>query len=460
VSAEDGVRTQLVLGLMLLTQFLVVVLDTIAAIGLPAIQRDLGFSDGNLQWVLSAYLLGYGGTLMLGGRAADVFGRRRTLVIGLMFFTATSVACGLAPSAATLVAARALQGVGAAFSSSAALSIVTVTFTGAARNRALGIWGLVSGFSASIGVVFGGVITELLGWPWLFLLFAPLAAAAAVGSLVAVPRFAAAPRTAPLDWAGAVTGTAGIALLVLAIVQTHESGVASASTLVPLAAAAILLPAFVLCEWRAPAPLLPLWTLRLRGLVGANVGSAVLGAVLLGVFVMASVYLQEGVGLSPTVTGLALVPMGIVSLLLGVRVGRAVGTLGARIVIAAGLALLAAGSLGLAAGSGEPVLWAFLPASVLFGVGICVSEVATIIGATDDLGDGPHAGLASGLWATSFQLGGAVGIAILGTLMADSSANGDVAGGFAHAAGAGCIIGVLGVVAVWLLLPRRVAVVA
>lgn len=449
---------RLFLSLMLLTQFLVVLLDTVAALGLPAIQRDLGFSGPDVQWVLTAYLIAYGGLLVLAGRTADVFGRRRVLVGGLLLFTAASCLCGAAGSAATLIAARAVQGAGAAFASAAALSMVTVMFTGRARHAALGAWGLVSGFSASVGVVLGGIVTELLGWRWTFLLLAPLGLAIALLTRRFAPGLGALPRTRPLDVGGAVTCTVGVTLVVLGISRSHDAALTSPGTLAPFAAGVAMIAFFLAWERRAAAPLMPLWVLRRRSVVGSNLGAAVFGAVLFGVFILASLYLQDGLGYEPIATGLALVPMGVMSLTLGVAVGRLVTRFGYRAIVVIGLAVMAAGAGALSVGAGDGLLAAFLPASLLFGVGLCLSEISTIIGATDELGHGELAGLASGLWSTAFQLGGAIGTAILTTVMAAASDDAGAQGvidGFAMAAATGAGIALAGALLVLGILPAR-----
>jgi MFS family permease len=410
----DGRR--MLLGLLLTTQCLVVLLDTASALALPGIQRDLGFAPQDLQWVLTAYILGFGGLLLLGGRAADLAGRRRVLVGGLAVFALASLACAVAGSPLALTVARGVQGAGAAFASAAGLSIVTVIFTGAARNAALGAWGIVSGASASIGLVTGGIVTDVLGWRWSFGLIVPIAVATVLLSLRFVPALPGSGREKPLDVAGAALCTGGIALFVLGISGVQDGGWGTTRTSGGLLGGAALLAAFLAWERRAADPLVPPWVLRTRSVVGTNLGAGVLGASLLGVFMIASLYLQDGLRHGPLEAGLLMLPTGAASLVAGGDVGRLVGRVGYRPVIVAGLLVLAGGALALSLAAGHPVLLSFAPALLLFGVGIVLSEVSSLIGATDDLGHGELAGLASGLWSTSFQLFGAVGVALLVTI--------------------------------------------
>jgi EmrB/QacA subfamily drug resistance transporter len=439
----------------LLTQFLVVMLDTEATLALPAIERDLGFSAGNLQWVQTAYMIGFGGFLLLAGRAADVFGRRRLLVLGLTTFTLSSALAGAAPSSEVLVAARAAQGLASALASAAALSIITVTFVRSEeRDAALGAWGLVSGSGATVGFLVGGLVADLASWRWVFFILIPFGAFAAIASLLMVPAHGPTDRDQPLDLLGAVTSTVGLVALVFGVSESGTEGWASAATISGLVVGVVLLACFVACEARAASPLLPLHVLRLRNLVGGNVATLVFGAILLGIFALLSIYLQEGRGYSPIECGLALLPTGAASLLLSVRAGRLAGRYGKRRVLLSGMALLSAGSAALALATHDSsYLLGLLPASALFGIGICGTEVGSVITSVHDLGHTDAAGLASGLWSSSLQVGGALGLAVLATVMAASGRGAvGVTEGFRSAAFVAAGIGVVGVVVVWLIL--------
>jgi EmrB/QacA subfamily drug resistance transporter len=440
----------LLLGLLLLTQFLVVLLDVDATLALPAIQRDLGFSVADLQWVQTAYMIGFGGFLLLAGRGADLLGRRRVLVGGLAVFTLASVWCGIAPSAVTLVLGRAVQGFGSALAAAAALSIVTVTFTrGAERDRALGLYGLVSGIAATLGLLVGGVVTELMGWRWVFLIMVPVSAAAALAILRVVPPYPGARGAGRLDVAGAVTASAAIALLVLGVSEAGSAGWTDAAAIGPLLGAVALGAAFVARERRAAAPILPLGVLRLRNVVGGNAATLVFGAMLLGVLALMSIYLQDARGLSPIECGLWMLPTGLGSLTLSVAASRLVGRFGFRRMLAVALVLTAAGAGGLSAAGADGSLWlVFLPAAVLFGIGICFAEVSSVITTSEDLGHGADAGLSSGLWSTSTQVGGAIGLGVMAAVMAqgaDGPGAAGVAAGFQDAMLLGAGIGAVGV---------------
>ena len=451
VTAARPIHRSLLLALLLLTQFLVVLLDVDATLALPAIQRDLGFAITGLQWVQTAYMIGFGGFLLLAGRAADLFGRRRILVAGLAVFTLASVWCGLAPSAVALVLGRAVQGLGSALAAAAALSIVTVTFTrGAERDRALGLYGLVSGLAATLGLLVGGVVTELMSWRWVFLVMVPVSAAAALAILRVVPPHPGA-RGERLDLAGAILGSSAITLLVLGVSQAGTAGWTGGATIGPLLGAVAVAAAFVARERRAAAPILPLGVLRLRNVVGGNVATLVFGALMLGVLALTSVFLQDARGLSPIECGLWMLPTGLGSLTLSVIASRLVGRFGFRAMLALALALMAGGSAGLAAVGADGSLWlVYLPAAAVFGAGICFAEVSSVITTSEDLGHGAEAGLSSGLWSTSMQVGGAVGLGVMATVMAHGSGAGTagVADGFHDAALLGAGIGVAGILVV------------
>ena len=456
-SRETLAGNHLLLGLLLLTQCLVVLLDTSLALALPGIEESLGFAPHDLQWVLTTYMIGFGGLLILGGRTADLFGRRRILVAGLTVFALASLLCALAWSPLFLSVARAAQGGGAAFASAAALSIVTVTFTGAARRVALSAWGIVSGASASVGLVLGGIAADLLGWRWVFGLIFPIAASIAVLSLRFVPSSARACSRRPLDVPGAVLCASGIAALVLGASAVQDTGAGGLRTWGGLLSGGVLLCVFLLWERHAADPLVPLWAIGRRLTGGANLASGTLGAVLLGVFLGMSLYLQEGRSLSPVVSGLQMLPTGLVSVVAGLAVGRMVGRVGPRPVILAGLLVLATGSLALAVVAAAESLIPFLAASLLFGLGVSMAEVSSLIGATEEFGHGELAGLASGLWSTAFQLCGAIGVAVVVTLAAGSGAGSeaDAVDGFEQAAAVGAAMALAGALLAAPLLRQR-----
>jgi EmrB/QacA subfamily drug resistance transporter len=445
------------LALLLLTQFLVVLLDVDVTLALPDIQRELGFSAADLQWVQTAYMIGFGGFLLLAGRAADLFGRRTVLVAGLGLFTLASIGCGVAPSAIVLVLARAVQGLGSALAAASALSIITVTFArGPQRDRALGLVGLVSGIAATSGLLLGGVVTEVLGWRWVFLILVPVSLLAALATQRVVPAHRGTPAAGALDVAGAAAASVAIAVLVLGLSESVEAGWASVATLGPLAGALLLGGAFVLRERRAAAPVLPLRVLRLRNVVGGNVTTLVFGAVMLGTLALLSVFLQEARGLSAIECGLWMLPTGMGSLLLSVAVSRLVGLLGFRTVLALAMLVLTVGAAILAAVGADGSLWVvYLPGAIVFGAGLALAEVSTVITTSEDLGHGPDAGLSSGLWSTSTQVGGAIGLGVMATVM---SRGADIAGGFTAAALVAAGIAAVGLVIVLCLVrdPRRV----
>ncbi|HEX9352003.1 MAG TPA: MFS transporter, partial [Gaiellaceae bacterium] len=298
-------RKWLALALLCTVQFMVVLDIAIVNVALPSIQTDLGFSQENLQWVISAYALLFGGFLLLGGRAADLLGRRRIFLIGIVVFTAASLLSGLAWSEGALIGARAVQGLGAAIISPAALSILMTTFAqGKERNTALGAWGAVGAFGAVAGVLLGGVLTDLLSWQWIFFVNVPvgLAALAITPLLISESRDA---NARSFDFPGAVLVTSGLVVLVYAITQANDYGWGSAATIGLFAASVALIAGFLGWEARAKDPLMPFSIFRLRTLVGANVAALILGTAMFGMFLMLTLYMQQVLGYSPMRTGVA-----------------------------------------------------------------------------------------------------------------------------------------------------------
>jgi EmrB/QacA subfamily drug resistance transporter len=408
----------LALVLLAMTQFVIVIDAAIVNVALPSIGAHLHFSRDDLSWVVNAYTLTFGGFLLLGGRLADLLGRRRMFMIGLVLFSLASFAGGIAQSEPWLIAARAVQGLGAAIVSPAALSIITTTFAeGPERNRALGIWGAVAGAGGAAGVLLGGILTSGLSWRWVLFVNVPIGIAAAA----LAPRFLAESRAEDqanaFDLPGAVTVTAGLSLLVYAVVDAVNAGWGSTATIVRLAGAALLLIAFVVIELRQRHPLVPFSIFRLRTLRGANVVGLLIGMSLFSMFFFISLYLQDVLHFSPIKTGVSYLPLAIGIILSAGLASQLVTRLGFKPPLIAGLLLIAGALVWFAQVPGiGGSYWAdvFGP-SLLAAVGLGFSFVPVTIAAVS--GTKPHqAGLASGLINTSQQIGGALGLAILATI--------------------------------------------
>ncbi len=415
--SSPNTRKWIALVLLCATQFMVVLDVAIVNVALPSIQDALDFSQENLQWVVSAYTLTFGGFLLLGGRTADLLGRRRVFLAGLALFSAASLACGLAQTDTFLIAARAVQGVGAAVISPGALSILMTTFKeGSERNKALGIWGAIAGVGGAAGVLLGGILTDTLGWEWIFLVNVPVG----VAVILLTPRFVAESRaegaTRSFDVAGAVSVTAGLALLVYALVNTDSAGWASGETIGLMALSAALIVAFVVIEMRAKAPLLPLSIFRLRSLTGANIVGLLLGAAIFSMFFFLSLYMQQVLGYSALRSGFAYLLVAI-TIIIAAGVSQALVTrYGSKIILAIGMALLTLGLLWftMIEVNGSYVT-NLVPGFLLTGVGLGFAFVPVSIAALQGV-QAHEAGIASGLINTSQQIGGALGIAILATI--------------------------------------------
>lgn len=405
------------LVVLALAQFMVVLDVTIANVALPAIQADLHFSDLDLQWVVGAYTLAFGGLLLLGGRAADLLGRRRMLSVGLVVFAVASVAAGLAPSAGVLIAARAVQGVGAALLSPAALSIVTVTFPeGRERGIALGVWGALAGLGGTAGVVAGGLLIDSFGWAWVFFVNAPIAVAALVMLPLTVGESRSEAPARAFDLAGAVLGTAAVSALVLGVIRSDVVGWGAPQVVALLGGGAVLLAVFALAETRAAAPLVPPRLLRSRGLTVSGLALALNGGAFIGMFYLCAIFIQDVRGASAIATGVQFVPMGVTAVA-GAMVAQAlVGRVGGRPVIAAG-AVLGAVSLWWLSRTGADDAYAatILPGFLVFGLAISFVGVPAQIGAVADV-EASDAGSASGVLNAAFQVGAALGLAIITTL--------------------------------------------
>jgi EmrB/QacA subfamily drug resistance transporter len=407
------------LALVVAAQFMVVLDMSIVNVALAAIKSDLGFSQAGLQWVVSAYALTFGGFLLLGGRLADVLGRRRLFVAGIVVFTLTSALCGLAWSSASLVVFRAVQGVGGALFAPAGLSLLMTVFPeGPRRNRALGIWGAASGSGAAVGVLLGGVLTSYLSWPWVFYINVPVGLAVALLAPARLPESRAPGVGRHFDVAGAVTVTGSLMLLVVALTKATQDGWGTITTLAPLLASVGLAAAFALVERRAASPLLPLAAFRGNTLaLGALITSAI-AAVGFAQFFLLTLYLQQVLGYSAARSGLAFATIAATVAVTSNLAQGVVGRLGPRRVLAAGLAAAAASQALLTRLPAHGGYVAdLLPSFLLIGVGLGVGFVAVTIASLNGVPQA-HAGIASGLVNVSRQIGGAVGLAAMTTVAA------------------------------------------
>jgi EmrB/QacA subfamily drug resistance transporter len=428
-----------ILVIACLAQFMVVLDATVVNVALPSIQRGLHFSPSSLQWVVNAYTLIFGGFLLLGGRAGDLVGRKRLFLIGTALFTAASLLNGLAQSSAMLIAGRGLQGLGGALLSPAALSIITTTFTEQdERTKALGVWSAIAAGGGAVGLIMGGALTQLASWEWIFIVNVPVGIATVLATLRFVPESRAENQHRAFDLAGAITVTGGLVVLVYAIVKAQAYGWGSARTLGLLAAALALLAAFLLIEQRSVAPLIRLSIFRVRTLAVANSVLLLVASGLFGMFFFASLYVQEILGYSPLHAGLAFLPVtGGIAAGAGLA-QQAIRRVGVRTVTLAGLVLATAG---LAILARVPVHGTYaadlLPGLLPMSIGMGLVFVPITLLATGAIA-GNDAGLASGLFNTSQQVGGALGLAILSTLAASqtSSVLSGVHGAATAAAGA------------------------
>jgi EmrB/QacA subfamily drug resistance transporter len=411
-----GTNRWVVLVLVCLAQFMVILDATIVNVALPSIEADLDFSPSGLQWVVNAYTLVFGGFLLLGGRAGDLFGRKRLFLIGLVVFSVASLLNGLATSDSFLIAARALQGLGAAFVTPAALSIVTTTFAeGRERTRALAVWSAIAVGGAAVGLLLGGVLTEYLSWEWIFFVNVPIGAATLLLSLRYVPESRAAGASG-FDLPGAVTVTGGLVLLVYAIVGTTEHGWLSARTLLLGLGALALLAAFVVIELRSRSPLIRLGVFRVRTLTSANVTMLAVAGAMFAVFFFASLYVQQILGFGPVEAGLAFLPLTLGIIVAAGMAQQLIGRIGARTVALSGMVI---GAVGLVLLSFISVDGTYaidlLPGLIVLSIGLGLTFVPLTLIATTNL-EPDDAGLGSGLFNASQQVGGALGLAILATV--------------------------------------------
>ena len=421
-----------VLVLICFAQSMVILDATIVNVALPSIQSDLHLSEGNLQWIVNAYTLVFGGFLLLGGRAGDLLGRKRLFLIGLVIFTGASLLDGLATSEGMLIGARALQGLGAALISPAALSIIATTFEeGAQRARALGVWAAIAIGGSAVGLILGGVLTQYFSWPWIFFVNVPVGIAAAVLSLRLIPESRDEHAHRSYDVAGAVTVTGGLMALVYAIVDAQSAGWTSMKTIGFFALAAVLLVAFVVIELRAKSPLVRLSIFRIRSLLTANIAMFLAASGIFAMLFFNTLYLQRVLGYGPLTAGLAFLPFTAGIMVSAGLASQFAPRIGVRPVAAAGMILTAAGLLLLTMlPVGGSYVVDVLPALLLSSLGMGAVFMPLTLIATTGLDDDDQ-GLASGLFNTSQQVGGALGLAVLSTIATSRSAS--AGGSSAHA---------------------------
>ena len=413
LSTRRGVLTLL---LLCAVQFMDIIDSSIMNVALPSIRADLDFTQQGLQWVLSGYLVTYGGFLLLGGRAADLIGRRRILVTGTTLFAVCSLAGGLAANASMLVSARVAQGIGAALMAPAGLSILTTTFTGKDRTKALGVWGAMSGLAAAAGVFLGGVLSEGPGWRWVLFVNIPVCVVIVAAAMRLVPGERSRARFASFDVPGAVLVTAGMLILVLALVKAPDAGWGNRHTIGELSTAAALLIAFAIAEARTRSPLFPFAILRVKGLAAADASQLIAFAGFLSVFFFLTLYMQNVLGFTPIQSGSAYLPVTA-----GIIVAAGVSTqlvprIGTRPVIVAGALIAAGGIFWL---SRIPVHGSYptdlLPGLAIMSIGLGAVFVTVTTAANAGVPAG-QAGLAAGLLNTSLQLGSALGLAVFSAI--------------------------------------------
>ncbi len=453
--------------LLAAAQFMVVLDASIVNVALPSIKDALDFSQQNLQWIVNGYTLAFGGFLLLGGRAADLLGRRKVFMAGLLLFGAASLAGGLAQSEGWLIAARFVQGLGAAILSPAALSIVTTTFTeGKERNTALGIWGALAGAGGAAGVLLGGMLTQWLGWEWVLFVNVPIVLAV----VAFVPRFvreSSSSEQSGVDIAGAVSVTAGLVALVYALVDANSAGWGSTQTIGLLALSAVLIAAFVAIELRSKAPIMPLGIFRNRSVASADAVGLLIGASLFSMFFFISLYLQQVLGKSALDTGLGYLPLAFSIILSAGAASQLVERVGTKPVLATGMGFIAVGLLLFTRVSADgsfagDVLLPSIIVAIGLGLSFVSITITAVAGVTAD-----EAGLASGLINTAQQVGGALGLAILSTVassrtshvLADGphgagAARNALTEGFQSAFAVGAGFAILGLILTLLVIPR------
>jgi EmrB/QacA subfamily drug resistance transporter len=466
-AASRRVNPWIIFSLAAVAQFMVVLDASIMNVALPTIQRGLHFSLEDLQWVINIYTLMFGGFLLLGGRAGDLFGRRRLFVGGLILFSLASLAGGLAQSAGWLVAARAVQGLGGAIMSPIGLALVTGAFAeGSERNRALGIFGSIAGVAGAFGVLLGGILTNDFGWQWVLYVNVPVGVVAAVLSVIYIPNTRGEAAGTRFDVLGAILVTAGLVSLVYGLVKAPDNGWGSASTIGFVAGAAVLLVLFVVVELRVQDPLVRLGIFRIRNLAVTNAAGLLTGAAMFAMFYFISLYLQEVLQYSALKTGFAYLPLALTIMVSAGVAGALVTRFGIRPILFSGMVLAAIGLALLAqirVSGTYPV--DVLPASLIVAFGLGFTFVPLTIAAVQGVA-AAETGLASGLINASLQIGGALGLAVLSTISTSrfkdliKTEHGPLAyptalvGGFHYAFFAGAGLLAAGAVLVFLILPR------
>jgi EmrB/QacA subfamily drug resistance transporter len=468
-ASEYRDRRWIALILLCFAQFIVVIDAAIVNVALPSIGEGLNFSQENLSWVVNAYVLTFGGFLLLGGRMADLLGRRRVFIAGLLLIAVASLAAGFSANDGQLIAARAAQGLGAAIISPSALSIITTTFSdGAERNKALGAWGAVAGLGGAAGVLFGGILTDGLGWEWVLWINVPVALAVAALTRPVVAESRSESVTRHFDTAGAVSVTAGLSVLVYALVDAAEAGWGSVQTLGLLGLSAALIAAFVAIELRSDAPLMPFRIFRLRTLTGANAVGLLVGASLFSMFFFITLYMQQVLGYSAIKAGLSYLPLAVMIIVASAIASQLVTRIGFKPVLAAGMTFIAVAlvwfsQVSVDGGFATDILGPSLLAATGLGFAFVTTTIAAVSGIRDQ-----ESGLASGLINTSQQIGGALGLAVLATIANSrtddlvASSGGDPAAlpnalneGFQAAFLGGAAIAVLGLVLTLALIRNR-----
>jgi EmrB/QacA subfamily drug resistance transporter len=466
-STSDGLdRRWVALALLTVAQLVVVLDASIVNVALPSIGKGLHFSDKDLPWVVNAYIIAFGGFLLLGGRAADLLGRRRVFMAGLAAVAVASLAAGFAATRGELIAARAAQGLGAAFISPAALSIVTTLFTdGAERNKALGVWGAVSGAAGAVGVLLGGALTSGLSWKWVLWVNVPVTLIALALAPRLVPESRSESQARHFDAAGAVTITAGLSLLAYALLDAGTAGWGSTKTVGLLVLAVALIAGFIVIELRSKAPLVPLRIFRMRTLTGANIVGLLLGASLFSMFFFITLYMQQVLHYSAIHAGLSYVPLALMIVVAAGLGGQLVTRFGFKPILAAGMAIIAGGlvwfsHIAVHGGFLTDILGASILAGTGLGLGFVTSTIAAVAGVKP-----ADQGLASGLINASQQIGGALGLAVLATIATTRTNHALATGtsslphaltqGFQAAFLGGAIIAGLGLVATLILIRTR-----
>jgi EmrB/QacA subfamily drug resistance transporter len=405
-------------GLLLLilaaAQFMVILDSSIVNVALPSIMHGLNFAPDNLQWIVTAYILSFGGFLLLGGRAADLFGRRRIFMIGLVGFTLGSLLAGVSQNEVMLITARALQGLTAAFMSPAALSIILTEYKeGHERNRALGVWGAVGAGGAAAGLLVGGVLTEYFGWRWDFFVNLPIGIALIILATKYVPHHHSTSEHKDLDLPGAVFVTAGLMALVFGLTKAPEWGWASPSTIIWITSAIVLLAVFVINEMRVKHPLINLSIFKIRNLTGANLTQLFITSGLLSMFFFVSLYVQNVLHYKPVQTGLSFLPFEVTVVITATQASKLIGRIGYKPLLVGGPLIMASGLFFLSHITTDSSYWGIVfPSIIIMAFGAGLTFIAVSVAATSGVPK-HQAGLASGLLNTSQQIGGALGLAIL-----------------------------------------------